>query len=394
MSRVRISVADLAREFADFERKLGEATQRLREWRDDEPQSSPRRVVLVHGRTKLYHYEPSGPATPRIPVLVCYALVNRPYMTDLTPRQSLIADLLARGLDVYLIDWGYPAPEDWRRDLASYVTGDLDACVDYVRHATGDTPVNLLGICQGGVFSLCYTALRPAKVARLITTVTPVDFHTPSDLLNALLRYVDVTRLTQVFGNISGDWLNALFLAQKPLQLGFQKYLQWLDQAAEPQASAVFFAMEKWIFDSPAQAGTAFAEFLRDIAQANGLVRGNVRIGGETVDLRAIRVPVLNIYARHDHLVPPAAASALGVLVGTTDYTAVELSGGHIGIYVSDKVRSRFAETIADWLRARPQEPSDKTSRGARPSAKKKPPQGRREPSTPKGRGEVKRKES
>ena len=69
---------------------------------------SPRTAVHRQDKVVLYHYEPQVPVPLAVPVLICYALVNRPYMADLQEGRSLIQGMLKQGLDVYLIDWGYP----------------------------------------------------------------------------------------------------------------------------------------------------------------------------------------------------------------------------------------------------------------------------------------------
>lgn len=111
-----------------------------------------------------------------------------------------------------------------------------------------------------------------------------------------------------------------------------------------------FLRMEKWIFDSPDQAGEAYRQFLKDFYQANKLIRGEVVIGDRRVDLKQIRMPVLNVYAEYDHLVPPVSSLALGDFVGTSDYRAVGYPTGHIGMYVSGKVQQALPKTIVEWL--------------------------------------------
>src|SRR3546814_8230770 len=98
--------------------------------------------------------------------------------------------------------------------------------------------------------------------------------------------------------------------------------------------------MEKWIFDSPDQAGEAFRQFIRQFYQANGFVNGGIVIGDREVHLGLVEMPVLNIYAEQDHLVPPAASKRLKDLVGSQDYSELSFRGGHIGIYVSSRARS------------------------------------------------------
>ena len=111
--------------------------------------------------------------------------------------------------------------------------------------------------------------------------------------------------------------------------------------------------MEKWIFDSPDQAGETYREFIKQFYQQNGLVKGTVKIGEQTVDLERITIPVLNIYARDDHLVPPDSSKALEGCVGSKDYESLEFPGGHIGIYVSSKAQKMIPVSVAAWLKKR-----------------------------------------
>src|SRR5690349_5857836 len=117
-------------------------------------------AVFREDKLTLYRYQPSPDVAPeqrvRTPVLICYALVNRPYMMDLQVDRSVIRGLLQRGVDVYLIDWGYPDGADRYLGLSDYVLRYLHHCVDAVRRDSGCERINLLGVCQGGTMSLCY----------------------------------------------------------------------------------------------------------------------------------------------------------------------------------------------------------------------------------------------
>ena len=314
--------------------------------------ATPRSVIFKLEGVRLYRYGDGDAPAHGIPLLIVYALVNRPEMADLQTDRSLIAALMARGFDVYLIDWGYPGGADRLLGLDDYVNRYIDACVDHVRARLARPALPLLGICQGGTLSTCYTALHPDKVERLITTVTPIDFHTPQDMLSHLVRRIDVERLLKSCGNVSGDFLNWLFLSLKPYRLTQQKYLRFLEQLGDADAVAMFLRMEQWIFDSPALAARACGEFAHDFYQGNKLVKGELRLGGRPVDLKKITMPVLNIYARDDHLVPPAASQALRALVGSSDYTEVELPGGHIGVYVGLKSPRSVPAAVAEWMAA------------------------------------------
>jgi polyhydroxyalkanoate synthase len=114
-----------------------------------------------------------------------------------------------------------------------------------------------------------------------------------------------------------------------------------------------FMRMEKWIFDSPDQAGAAFREFSNWFYKENRLLKGTLEIGGQRVDLRRITQPVLNVYGKQDHLVPPAASTAMQNLLGSGDYLALGMDVGHIGMYVSGRAQRELPQAIVGWLQRR-----------------------------------------
>jgi polyhydroxyalkanoate synthase len=228
----------------------------------------------------------------------------------------------------------------------------VDGAVDHLQARSG-APINMLGICQGGVFALCYAALRQHKLANLITMVTPVDFQTPDNMLSHWARQVDVDLLVDTLGNIPADLMNASYLMLKPFRLNVQKYVGLLDILDDKAALQDFLRMEKWIFDSPDLAGETFRDFIKQFYQGNGLMHDGIRIGDDTVQLSQVTLPVLNIYAEQDHLVPPDASRAMRGRIGSADYTESSFRGGHIGIYVSGRAQREVPGTITDWLKER-----------------------------------------
>lgn len=307
--------------------------------------------VYTDNKVQLYHYAPKARSAGLPPLLICYAMVNRPYMLDLQPDRSLIRELLSLGVDVYLIDWGYPDGADRFIPLEEYICGYLDRCVHHILEKHSIDCINLLGICQGGTFSLCYAALKPLRVANLITMVTPVDFKTPENLLSKWVQYIDMDLLTQS-GNVSGEFLNMIFLALMPFRLTQQKYVNLLHANSDRAQLENFMRMEKWIFDSPDQPARACREFVQWFFQDNRLIRGELELAATSVRLKNITCPVLNIYAAKDHLVPPSASVALGAHISSKKYQSLQVDVGHIGIYVSGKARKTVPHAIFNWLHA------------------------------------------
>lgn len=353
-SPIAIGMEALAKEAMELQAKLSAGMETLRSLDDVGYGATEKEEVWRDGKVVLYRFRREGvEPTQAVPLLICYALVNRPYMVDLQSDKSIVRGLLERGQDVYLIDWGYTDRSDRWLTLEDYIERFLGGAVDHLRSAHGSDAINLLGICQGGAFSLCYAALHPKKVRNLVTMVTPVDFHTPDNMLAGWARSLDVDLMVDTLGNVPADVMNWCYLTLKPYRLLVQKYVGLVDILDDKRALEDFLRMETWIFDSPDLAGEAFREFIKQFYQDNGLVKGTVRIGERTVDLREVDMPVLNIYATQDHLVPPSASRPLKDLVGSDDYEEVSFRGGHIGIYVSGRAQREVPQAIADWLSAR-----------------------------------------
>jgi polyhydroxyalkanoate synthase len=353
VSRLSLDPARVAVEMAEFTGRMALAMQQLATM-DVRPEGcSSRAEVHRADKTVLWRYARTAPDAGLPPLVISYALVNRPYMLDLQPDRSLIRGLLDRGLDVYLVDWGYPDRGDSALSLDDYVNRYLGACIDHVRREHGIPSVNLLGVCQGGTMAICHAALHPDRVRNLVTMVTPVDFHTDDNLLSKWAQKLDVDGIVGALGNVPGELLNAAFIALMPLRLTARKYAGLADIAHDRSALENFLRMERWIHDSPDQAGTAFRQFIRGFFQENRLVRGGLEIGGRAVDPRRIKCPILNVFAKQDHLVPPSSSRPLEGLTASGDYTPFEFDGGHIGIYVSRSAQELLPGTIAQWLLAR-----------------------------------------
>ncbi|MEB4593597.1 class III poly(R)-hydroxyalkanoic acid synthase subunit PhaC [Candidatus Thiothrix sp. Deng01] len=344
---------EILNEVKTFNEKLAQGMTNLMEVGEISSGVTPFEVVYQEDKLKLIRYIGEKEPTNKMPVLIVYALVNRPYMTDIQENRSTIKGLLDAGQDVYLVDWGYPDASDRYLTLDDYLNGYLDNCVDEIRARHGLDAINLLGICQGGVFSLCYTAMHQEKIKNLVTMVTPVDFQTPDNMLSHWVQNMDIDLLVDTLGNVPGEMLNWTFLNLKPYQLMGQKYLGMVDVMGDSQTLKNFMRMEKWIFDSPDQAGEAFREFTKNFFQQNKLLKGGLQIGGHAVDLKSITAPIFNVFAEQDHLVPPDASRVLNGATSSSDYSELSFKGGHIGIYVSGKAQKTIPPAIGAWLTER-----------------------------------------
>ncbi|MDQ2972589.1 MAG: alpha/beta fold hydrolase, partial [Pseudomonadota bacterium] len=169
MEAIRIDPKRAFDEALRAQQKLAASVQTLRQVEDVDYGATAKEAVYREDKVVVYRYKGAKKPTAKAPLLICYALVNRPYMVDLQDDRSLVKNLLALGEDVYLIDWGYPDGADRWLNLDDYINGYLRRCVDAVAKHAGVKKINLLGICQGGAFSLCFASLHQDKLQNLIT---------------------------------------------------------------------------------------------------------------------------------------------------------------------------------------------------------------------------------
>jgi polyhydroxyalkanoate synthase len=329
--------------------------------RDEDVQiaTTPKDLVWQQDKVSLYRYRPLAAQRIGIPVLICYGLIGRWTMVDLQENRSLVRNLLHLGVDLYVVDWGNPSRADRYLTLDDYILGYVDAMVAEIAQRSGHQAINLLGICEGGVFTTAFAALEPKRVNTLITTITPIDFHADADdsrpehgFINVWTRSLsgdDVDRLIDAHGSLPGAFMGAVFNQMSPIRSLLKYNLDLLDVDDEGKLLN-WLRMEKWIADRPDHPGEAARQWLKELYQQNQLVRGEWHLGGRRVDLKAVTMPVLNVFAQDDHIVPPPTSRALGGAIGTKDYTELALPGGHVGVFVGGRSQKLFAPTVAEFL--------------------------------------------
>jgi polyhydroxyalkanoate synthase subunit PhaC len=314
--------------------------------------TTPCEVIHQSGTHRLLRYRRETPATWAEPLLFCYALVNRPYILDLQPEKSVVRQYLARGFDVYIIDWGAPAPDDHVLTLEHYVLGFLKDAVERVTRCGGHERVHLLGYCMGGTMSAIYAALHPALVKSLTLLAAPLDFAPKDSLLNLWTdpAHFDVDAFIDAHGNCPAWFLQICFQNMKPVQNVLQKSLTLLENLDDEGFLANYFAMELWVNDNIAVAGETFRTFVKELYQENRMIRGELRLGDERVDLRRIRCPLLLLTATNDHLVAPSSTEGIRPHVGTQDVVSIGIDAGHVGLVVGGKAQRTLWPAATAWL--------------------------------------------
>ena len=313
---------------------------------------TPREVTFHEDKLKVYHYQSDAPKKYRTPLLMVFALVNRPYILDLLPHKSVVQQFLRAGFDVFLVDWGVPSDSDHHLTLEHYIERYMHHVIKHVRDYTGEDKVSLLGYCMGGTMSAMYTALHPQQIKNFILMAAPVDWSDRSSLLCTWTdeKYFDVDRLIDTFGNAPPQYLQGSFTMLKPVTNLIEKYLGFYEKMTDERFLEDFFAMEAWVNDNIPVAGETFRQFVKDCFQQNLLIQNKLRIGKRTVNLGDITCPILNLMASGDHLVPCGQSASFNDCVGSKDRKAITFPAGHIGLSVGSKAQKELWPKVCQWL--------------------------------------------
>ena len=345
---MNLNTTSVFEEFSKTVEKLSKGYQKLQNMQNVEVATTPKELVWQRDKVKLYHYIRETPAECKIPVLVSFAMLNRQDVLDLQPDRSLMKKLIDEGLDIYIMDWGYPTQADKYLTMEDYIDGYMNDAVDFIRRKHGVDKINKQGICQGGTYSMIYACRYPEKLNSLVTYVAPYDFGDNDNMLYKWAKHLDVDAMVDSVGTIPGSMIDSAFGMLNP-SMNITKYLGMMDSMEDTDKMENFLRMEHWKADLPAIPGEMYRKYIKDLFQDNKLIKGQLFLDGEKVDLKKMTVPFLNIYATNDSIIPNESTKAVMPKLGTKDKTEIPFPGGHIGVFVGSRSQKELAPAIAKW---------------------------------------------
>ena len=314
---------------------------------------TPSEVVYTENKLELIHYEPLTDEQHDVPILITYALINKPFILDLQPDRSVVRRLLEAGHDVYLVDWNEPSRLDQFLTLDDYVNRYMDNCVDVVRERSGQDSINVLGYCMGGTMAAMYAALHPEKVRSLGLMAAGLYFEDQSGGVLELWgddEYYDPEDVTEAFGNVPAEMLDVGFALMDPVSNFVSKYVRFYDNIEDDDFVENFARMERWLDEGIDVAGEAYKQFLTDIYQGNKLYENELYLDGKHVDVSKIDMPMMLIMGEYDHLIPCGASEPFADVVGTDDVEQIKYPTGHIGLSVSSSSHEDVWPRVAEWF--------------------------------------------
>ncbi len=323
-----------------------------------ESRLAPFDVVYRKGKTRLLHYleqgrEVSGERQKQ-PLLIIYAPINTFHILDLNPKRSVVRDLLASGgLDIYLLDWGYPDWSDNRLSLDDYL-GYVNDAVRAIKDQTRQSKVSILGYCWGGIFALIHASLNPEDVRSLVLMAVPVDFSKDDTILAKWARAIDIDSMMDEFGRMDGQVLDMGFLMRNPPRYGFDRHLKLFQMAYDPEFVDTIMDFERWLCNTPPVPGVLHKQIINDCYRNNLLISGQMASARDgkkqKVDLGKISAPVLSIIAEEDDLVSPSSSVAINDYISSRVKSVLKIPGGHVGLCVGNAAHSKLWPEAAKWL--------------------------------------------
>lgn len=348
-----LNTNSILQEFVEINDKLQKGYQTLKQIEEVDVATTPKELVWECDKVKMYHYIRETPPKCDVPVLVSFAIMNRHDVLDLQPDRSLMKKLLEEGLDIYIMDWGYPSRADMYLTMEDYILGYLNDAIDFVRRRHKVNKIHKMGICQGGLFSMIYASIHPEKLKTLTTYVAPYDFEDANcNMLYNWAKHLDVDTMVDTVGVVGADMLNNAFSMLKP-SMDVAKYFGVMDMMEDKDKLMNFLRMERWKNDCPDLSGEMYRKYIKDLFRDNKLIKGTFELGGHKVDLKNMTVPFLNVYATEDNIIPNKSTIAVMDRIGSTDKQLYAFPGGHIGVFVGAKSQKELAPSVAKWLMAR-----------------------------------------
>lgn len=303
-------------------------------------------VVFQNELMQLIQYKPTTEKVHKTPLLIVPAWINKYYILDLKPENSLVKWLTEQGHTVFIISWVNPDEKLSRKTFEDYLNHGTLAALDAVEQATGEKQVSAIGYCLGGTLLSCTLAYLHAKKqqnrirsATFLTTM--VDFKDSGELSvfidEAQLQALE-SKMEKQGGVLQGRDMAVTFnlLRANDLIWSFVVNNYLLGKDPFP------FDLLYWNSDSTRMPAEMHSFYLRNMYQQNKLVeKGGITLNGTPLDLSAIKTPCYILSTREDHIAPwRATYSATQIYSG--DVRFVLAASGHIAGVVNPPAKKKY----------------------------------------------------
>ena len=313
---------------------------------------------------EIIQYKPLTETVFERPYLMVPPCINKYYILDLQPDNSIVRYMVNQGHTVFLVSWKNPDTSMAEVSWDDYVGKGVIRAIDVVKEIGGSKQINILGFCVGGTLTASALAVLAARkdnsIASLTLFTTLLDF-TNSGILDVFIdesmvkmRETSIGGADGKFGMMSGLDLGNTFSFLRPNDLVWNYVVEGYLKGNSPPP----FDLLYWNGDSTNLPGAMYCWYLRHTYLQNDLVKpGKITLCGEKIDLSKISCPAY-IYASHDdHIVPwKSAYESSHILKGENRF--VLGASGHIAGVINPPSKNKryyyennkIEKTADEWL--------------------------------------------
>lgn len=306
--------------------------------------TTPGKVVYRNDLIELIQYTPTTEKVFARPLLIVPPWINKFYILDLNPEKSFIRWAVSQGLTVFVISWANPTEKHRTYDWSTYMEKGPLAALDEIEAITGEKSVSAIGYCVGGTLlaaTLAWLAQtkRPKRISAATFFTTQVDFTHAGELLT----FADEDQISAVeqlmarVGYLPGAKMASAFNMLRPNELIWSYMVNNYLKGKSPPPFDLLF----WNSDSTNMAEANHSFYLRNCYMQNTLAKGEMKLGGKTLDLKRVTVPIYNLAAKEDHIAP-----AKSVFVGSKLFggpvTYVMSGSGHIAGVINPVAKPKY----------------------------------------------------
>ena len=320
---------------------------------------TPGKVVFRNDLIELLQYTPSTPQVLKRPLLIVPPWINKFYILDLNPEKSFVRWAVEQGLTVFVISWVNPDARHRDKSFEDYMREGILAATDAIELATGERDSTIIGYCVGGTLVAVTLAWLAAKGDKRISSATlfttQVDFADPGDLR----VFVDEEQIAETeaemaeTGYLDGSKMANAFNMLRPNDLIWSYAVNNYVKGRAPTA----FDLLTWNSDSTRMPAANHSFYLRNCYLHNKLTKGEMVVGGVTLDLSKVKIPVYDLAAREDHIAPAQSVfNGAKFFGGEMNY--VLAGSGHIAGVVNPPTKQKYqywlgpkpSGELKDWL--------------------------------------------
>ncbi len=314
---------------------------------------TPGSVVFENELFQLIEYKPSTPKVFARPLLMVPPCINKYYILDLQPENSLIAYTVAQGHRVFVVSWRNPDESLARKTWDDYIEDGAIRAIGLVQEISGQDTINVLGFCVGGTIlatALAVLAARGEKPAESVTLLTTFLDFSDTGIIDVFVDEAAVRLREMTLGPdspgggslLKGSELASTFSFLRPNDLVWNYVVGNYLKGEAPAPFDLLF----WNSDSTNLPGPMYCWYLRNTYLENRLRNpGDLTVCGEKLDLSRVDAPAYVYASKEDHIVPwTGAYRNTQVLTGKTRF--VLGASGHIAGVINPPAQKKRSHWI------------------------------------------------